>query len=98
MQKVEHICDGCCASFKESELKAFYSEKYQRDVDLCRECVDLLVTYTLKTAAVLGFCKVCRGSGTVDGERIDSPCCGENRPEYSTKPCPDCCEWKKCGK
>lgn len=98
MKKIDYICDGCDQSVEKSKLKSFYSGKYKQDVDLCEECIELLVDYVLKTASVLRLCKKCRGRGTIKGERIDTPCCGENRPEYCKKPCPECNAWKICEK
>ena len=98
MKKTVYECDGCLGStVTRNHVKSFFSEKYDTKVDLCVECQGLLVEYVLKKASVLRFCQRCQGRGVNDGERVDTPCCGENRPEYRQVNCEECGHWKKAG-
>ncbi len=83
MRKERISCDRC------GDDVGPLGEKYA-GFDLCEPCLRGVVLYWFSVHNQISQCPTCKGKGKVAGERIDSPCCGENRPEYSYVRCPRC--------
>lgn len=83
-EKVEIYCDIC-------GHKILNQSSFPCHIrDICFNCCNKLITLWFKQHPTIWKCKICKGTGKVKGERIDSPSCGENRPEYTREPCPKC--------
>lgn len=94
MRKTTITCDACGKEISGKERKT-YQEINPSDLDLCSDCLRLLLKYAIKKTHFMKDCKECKGTGKVRVEINDGGCPGpHDSPEYKLVPCRKCQGWR----